>query len=95
VGLAGAVRRAQRRHAGDLRLDEDHADALLAMAQALGGFPDATEARCERADRYGLDLTVRTPRGTGTTRIGFADRITMPGGLRAATVELATRARAT
>jgi hypothetical protein len=74
-------------------LNEDHADALLAMAQALGGFPDATAARCDRADRYGLDLTVRTPRGTGTTRVGFAETVTAANGLRAATVELARRAR--
>jgi putative heme iron utilization protein len=57
-------------------MNDDHADALLAMARALGGFPDATEARCERADRYGLDLTVRTPRGTGSTRVGFAEPVT-------------------
>ena len=37
-------------------LNEDHADALLLMAQALGGHPDATEATCVRIDRYGLDL---------------------------------------
>jgi heme iron utilization protein len=74
-------------------MNSDHPDALLAMAQALGGFPDATEARCERADRYGLDLTVRTPRGTGTTRVGFAEPITEPSGLRAATVALTRRAR--
>jgi hypothetical protein len=76
-------------------LNEDHADALLAMAQALGGFPDATEAHCDGADRFGLDLTVRTPRGAGTTRLAFAEPIAAPGGLRAATVELARRARAT
>jgi putative heme iron utilization protein len=74
-------------------LNDDHADALLDMARALGGFADATEARCERADRYGLDLTVRTPRGTGTARVGFAEPITAHNGLRAATVELARRAR--
>ena len=37
-------------------LNEDHADALLAMARTLGGHPDATEATCVRIDRYGLDL---------------------------------------
>ncbi|WP_028057197.1 HugZ family pyridoxamine 5'-phosphate oxidase [Candidatus Solirubrobacter pratensis] len=74
-------------------LNEDHADALLAMARTLGGFPDATEARCDGADRYGLDLTVGTPRGTGSTRVGFAETVIAPGGLRAATVELARRAR--
>jgi putative heme iron utilization protein len=63
------------------------------IAQALGGFPDATQARCDRADRYGLDLTVRTPRGTGATRVGFAEPVTEPSGLRAATVALTRRAR--
>ena len=30
---------------------------------AIAGYPDATAARCTRADRYGLDLCVDTPRG--------------------------------
>ena len=75
-------------------LNDDHADALLLMAQKLGGHPDATEARCVRIDRYGLDLRVTTPRGIAETRIGFAEPADAPGGLRAATVELARRARA-
>jgi putative heme iron utilization protein len=74
-------------------LNEDHAGALLDMARALGGHPDATEATCARIDRYGLDLTVTTPRGTTATRIAFAEPATRPGDLRAATVELARRAR--
>jgi len=75
-------------------LNEDHADALLAMARALGGHPDATEATCARIDRYGLDLSLKTPRGSTETRIGFAEPANRPGDLRAATVELAKRARA-
>jgi putative heme iron utilization protein len=74
-------------------LNEDHADALLAMAQALAGHPDATEATCARIDRYGLDLAIRTPRGRTVARLAFAEPATAPGGLRAATVELARRAR--
>jgi heme iron utilization protein len=74
-------------------LNEDHADALLVMAQALGGYPDATAARCTSIDRYGLDLDLDTPRGPTATRIGFAERVTAADGLRAATVELARRAR--
>src|SRR5262249_4140816 len=74
-------------------LNEDHGDALLSMARALRGYPDATGATCERADRYGLDLAVRTPRGPATTRIGFAVPVIEAGGLRAATVELARRSR--
>lgn len=75
-------------------LNDDHADALLDMATALGGYPDATSAACTGADRYGLDLILDTPRGRAPTRVGFAAPVTEPGGLRAATVELAQRARA-
>lgn len=75
-------------------LNEDHQDALLAMALAPGGFTDATAAFCRRADRYGLDLWVTTPRGHGPARVGFAEPCREPGSLRAATVELTRRSRA-
>jgi putative heme iron utilization protein len=74
-------------------LNEDHADALLAMARALGGYPDALAARCSAIDRYGVDLEVETPRGHAPTRVGFAEAVDRPDGLRAATVELAKRSR--
>jgi heme iron utilization protein len=74
-------------------LNDDHADALLAIAQALGGYPDATTAACASIDRYGLDLELDTPRGPAAARVGFAERVTAADGLRAATVELARRAR--
>lgn len=74
-------------------LNEDHADSLLEMAQALAGYTDATAARCTAADRYGLDLVVSTPRGRAPIRVGFAEPITAPNGLRSATVELARRSR--
>jgi len=74
-------------------LNEDHADALLVMAQRLGGYPDATGATCASIDRYGLDLDLETARGPAATRIGFASPVNEAGGLRGATVELARRAR--
>ena len=74
-------------------MNEDHADALLAMGQVLAGHTDATAARCARADRYGLDLELETPRGPTSARVGFSEPITTPDGLRAATVDLAKRAR--
>jgi heme iron utilization protein len=79
--------------AAKAHLNEDHAEALLVMAQALGGYPDATAATCTSIDRYGLDLDLDTPRGPTATRIGFAKRVDAADGLRAATVELAGRAR--
>ena len=74
-------------------LNDDHADSLLAMAQRFGGFPDATEAKCLGADRYGLELRVSTPRGFAMTRVGYAAPISSVAELRAATVDLARRAR--
>jgi putative heme iron utilization protein len=75
-------------------LNADHADALSAMARALGGFPDADAASCTGADRYGLDLKVTTRRGIAYTRVGFAEPISGIDELRAATVELVRRAGA-
>ena len=74
-------------------LNGDYADALVAMAQALGGYPDATAATCTGADRYGLDLRVVTPRGVAYTRIGYATPIDSIDELRSATVELTYRTR--
>lgn len=74
-------------------LNADHGDALLAMARALGGRPDATAAECMAADRYGLDLRAETPEGLRPVRVEFAEPIDSAGELRAATVELARRSR--
>ncbi|MGB0119835.1 MAG: DUF2470 domain-containing protein [Solirubrobacterales bacterium] len=74
-------------------LNADHPDALLIMAQAFGKYPDATEAKCTNADRYGLDLALVTPDGKKATRVSFTESINSPGGLRAATVDLARRSR--
>jgi putative heme iron utilization protein len=75
-------------------LNDDHADALLEMAQALGGHPDATAARCLDADRTGLDLLVQTPTGETEVRVNYEEPIEEPAGLRKATVKLAQKARA-
>ena len=75
-------------------LNDDHADALLVIAQTLGGYPDATAARCSGLDRRGVDLAVDTPRGHAPARVAFPHALTDGAQLRAATVELTHRARA-
>jgi heme oxygenase (biliverdin-IX-beta and delta-forming) len=75
-------------------VNADHADALLAMARGLAGHPDATAAECQAIDRHGLDLFISTPRGYGFGRLAFTEPVADRHGLRAATVELARRARA-
>jgi hypothetical protein len=77
-----------------VHLNEDHADALLAIAHALGGYPDATVAECSGIDRYGIDLALDTARGHAATRVAFTAALTDRSQLRAATVELTRRARA-
>ncbi|MEW5809350.1 MAG: DUF2470 domain-containing protein [Actinomycetota bacterium] len=74
-------------------LNDDHADALAAMARELGGYPDTRTASCTGVDRYGLDLRVMTDRGMAYTRIGFASPIDSIDELRSAAVELTRRAR--
>ncbi|MFZ2173700.1 MAG: DUF2470 domain-containing protein [Rhodococcus sp. (in: high G+C Gram-positive bacteria)] len=74
-------------------LNADHADAVLAMGQKLGGFPDATAATCEGADRYGLDLRVTTPRGVAMTRVGYESPLNSIDELRAASVALTRQAQ--
>ncbi|HET8862929.1 MAG TPA: DUF2470 domain-containing protein [Solirubrobacterales bacterium] len=75
-------------------LNEDHDDALLDMARAIGNCPEATAARCVDADRTGLDLIAETPGGETEVRIPYDEPIDGPEGLRKATVKLAHRARA-
>jgi hypothetical protein len=55
------------------RLNDHHADDLLAVARVIGGHPDATEARAERIDDDGVDIAVETPTGSTTARVRFAD----------------------
>jgi len=79
-------------------LNDDHPDALLVVvvARAFVGHPDATSARAERIDRYGIDLVLATPRGPAAARVGFAEPVTAADRdeLRAAFRDLTHRARA-
>jgi len=75
-------------------LNEDHDDALLDMARAIGGCSQATAARCVDADRTGLDLIAETPDGEAEVRVDYEEPLDGPEGLRKATVKLAHRARA-
>ncbi len=82
-GAAGAI----------AHLNDDHADALLEMVQALGSHPAATAARCTDADRTGLDLVAQVDGSEQSVRVDYDEPIEEPAGLRKATVKLAHRAR--
>jgi putative heme iron utilization protein len=75
-------------------LNADHADALVSMTQAFGGYPDAESAVCTGIDRYGLDVRVHTPRGVAYTRVGFPEPLRSAEQLRSVTADLAHAADA-
>jgi putative heme iron utilization protein len=75
-------------------LNADHADALVQIAQALGGYPDATAASCSGIDRYGIDLSLDTERGRAPARVAWTEPLQQHGDMRRASVELTQRARA-
>ena len=83
------------RHDPVQRVNEMHAEELLGVARVLGGYPDATSARAERIDRYGIDLVLTTPSGPVESRIDFAEPVSDPKWMRAAFRDLTRRAQAT
>ena len=56
-------------------MNEDHGDALVAYARALGGLSDVRHARMIALDALGMDLSVETGSGPRTVRIPFDHRL--------------------
>jgi hypothetical protein len=53
------------------RLNQHHADDLLAVARAFGGHPEAVAAQVIAIDPSGLDLLVDTPDGEAEVHVAF------------------------
>ena len=75
-------------------LNDDHADALLLIAQEIAGYDDATKAECERIDRYGMDLKIRTLRGSAPARVSWLEPAQETKDLRSLSVALLRHAEA-
>lgn len=76
-----------------VRFNDEFGDAVLFVAQALGGFADATEARIVAIDPEGIDSLVTTPDGEHTARIDFGVDVVVPDHLTLALFDLLERAR--
>lgn len=76
-------------------MNDDHADAVLAYAQALAGIAEAEGAVLTGVDRYGFELTATTPEGPRAARLGFDAPVATMDEVRRAMVALVKRARAT
>jgi len=75
-------------------MNEDHADAVLAYATKLCGVTDATEATMTIIDRYGFELSAKTPAGNRTKRMAFEEPLSTSDQVRKKMIELLGRARA-
>ncbi|CAN5164295.1 DUF2470 domain-containing protein [soil metagenome] len=75
-------------------LNDDHADALLAIAKGTGGRSDATSASAIGLDRYGLDLLAHGDEGTGRVRVPWPEEVTTGPEIRTQSVALVRAARA-
>jgi putative heme iron utilization protein len=75
-------------------LNQDHADALLIIAQQTGGRTNATSASAIGLDRYGLDLLAHGERGTGRVRVPWPAEVTSGPEIRTQSVALVRAARA-
>ncbi len=57
------------------RLNEHHADEILAVARTFGGYSGAASARLVAIDREGLHLEVDDPTGTFEAEVRFRDAL--------------------
>lgn len=74
-------------------MNDDHADANLAYAQALAGLAEATAAAMVGIDRYGLTLQATVGEGSRLARVPFPEPLTDADEARPAIVELLAAAR--
>ncbi len=75
------------------RFNEEFGDAVLLVARALGGFPDATVAEVVAIGVTGIDAMVTDRDGRHRGRIDFGMQVTVPDHLTLALVDLLDRAR--
>jgi putative heme iron utilization protein len=78
-------------------MNEDHVDAMVAMARASGEVEGTIEdAHMFRVDAYGFDLELDTDQGRRRVRIGYPEQrvpVTPSDDIRGLFVELTERAR--
>jgi len=74
-------------------MNADHADAMVLYCKAFSKATDVTEATMTGLDRYGFEMSAKTPEGPRPVRVAFAGPIETPGEARAALVAMVKDAR--
>ena len=74
-------------------MNADHAEAMVLYCRAFSKATDTTAAKMTGVDRYGFEMSAKTPEGPRPIRVAFASPVTTSDELRAALVALAKDAR--
>lgn len=82
-------------HAADAiaHMNADHADTMVLYCRAFSKATDTTSATMTGVDRYGFEMSAKTPQGPRPIRVAFESPVTTPDQLRAALVARAKDAR--
>jgi len=74
-------------------MNADHADAMVLYCKAFSKATEISSATMTGVDRYGFDMSAKTPEGPRPVRVAFSTPVTTPDQLRAAMVAMAKDAR--
>ena len=74
-------------------MNADHADAMVLYCKAFSKATDITAARMTGVDRYGFEMSAKTPQGPRPIRLAFAKPVSTPEEVRAAMVSMVKDAR--
>jgi putative heme iron utilization protein len=74
-------------------MNADHADALVLYCQAFSKATDITAATMTGVDRYGFDMSAKTPEGPRPVRVAFPKPVNTPEEVRATLVAMVKEAR--
>ena len=74
-------------------MNADHADAMVLYCKAFSKATDITSATMTGVDRYGFDMSAKTPDGPRPVRVAFPESVRTPEDVRATLVAMAKDAR--
>ena len=60
-------------------MNADHADAMVLYCKAFSKATDITSATMTGVDRYGFEMSAKTPEGPRPVRVAFAKPVSTPG----------------
>jgi putative heme iron utilization protein len=66
---------------------------MVLFCKAFSKATDVTSAKMTGVDRYGFDMTAKTPEGPRPVRVAFAKPVSTPEEVRAALVAMVKDAR--